>query len=100
MSQVALNDATGGAGSFSAGLLGVLTKGISAAADGVLSKKFGYGYVDQQLKLDPNGVPVPYATPGNNLSTTDTLKTALQNPYIFAAVAAGALLIGYALIRR
>lgn len=88
-------DASGGAGSFGAGLWDVVTSGFKLAAAGELSKRYGFAFgADGQVAVNENGELRYAQAPGSDVSTADRLATTFSNPLVIVgALAVLALVI-------
>lgn len=74
------NDAAGGAGSITAGLLGIAINGLSRAIDGKLAQKFPLTSFNENLTVGPDGKYYPASAPAKNVSAGSTALGLLQSP--------------------
>jgi hypothetical protein len=93
-------DASGGAGSFLASLLPVLTQGVQATVAAKLNDKYGEGISSGLATVDANGNLVYKATPVYTPTAGSVVtQSALRSPVVLVGIVA-AVLVGIALLRR
>lgn len=74
------NDAAGGAGSITSGLLGIALNGLSRAIDGKLSTKYPLTSFNENLTVGPDGKYYPSSAPQRDASASSTAFGLLSSP--------------------
>lgn len=74
------NDAAGGAGSITGGLLGIALNGLSRAIDGKLSQKYPLTSFNENLTLGSDGKYYPASAPQQDASASATAFGILGSP--------------------
>ena len=74
------NDAAGGAGSITQGLLGIALNGLSRAIDGKLSQKYPLTSFNENLTQGPDGKYYPASAPQQDASASSTALGIVSSP--------------------
>lgn len=78
--MVQQNDAAGGAGSITSGLLGIAINGLSRAIDGKLAQKYPLTSFNENLTVGPDGKYYPRSAPSKDVEASSTALGLLKSP--------------------
>lgn len=99
--MIQTNDAAGGAGSISEGLLGIALNGLSRAVDGIAAKKFPLTSFNENLVYGADGNLYPAGAPQATVGAVTTARGLLNNPVVIGVgVAVAISLVMFLALRK